>query len=69
MEILSAYINILERILFKKSERTCINMAKAIPIFRIFDYDKAIEFYTKWLGFNIDWQDREDPEDNSPVYM
>jgi catechol 2,3-dioxygenase-like lactoylglutathione lyase family enzyme len=26
------------------------------PIFRIFDYDKAIEFYIGWLGFTIDWE-------------
>lgn len=25
------------------------------PIFRIFDYDKAVEFYVNWLGFTIDW--------------
>jgi uncharacterized glyoxalase superfamily protein PhnB len=36
------------------------------PIFRIFDYDKAIEFYVDWLGFKIDWESREG---DSPVYM
>jgi catechol 2,3-dioxygenase-like lactoylglutathione lyase family enzyme len=25
------------------------------PTFRIFDYDKAVEFYINWLGFKIDW--------------
>ena len=40
---------------------------KTIPILRIFDYDKAIEFYVNWLGFKIDW---EYPlEKNSPVYI
>lgn len=33
-------------------------MAKAIPILRIFDYPKAIEFYIDWLGFQIDWENR-----------
>ena len=28
------------------------------PVFRIFDYAKAIEFYVGWLGFRIDWEDR-----------
>ena len=41
-------------------------MATAIPIFRIFDYDKAREFYTDWLEFEIDW---EHQPDDSPVYM
>lgn len=37
------------------------------PIFRIFDYDKAIEFYIDWLGFKIDWEHQF--EENTPVYM
>jgi catechol 2,3-dioxygenase-like lactoylglutathione lyase family enzyme len=40
---------------------------KAIPILRIFDYDKAIEFYVNWLGFKIDWEHTF--EENTPVYM
>jgi hypothetical protein len=30
------------------------------PIFRIFDYRKAYEFYVEWLGFHIDWEERSD---------
>jgi catechol 2,3-dioxygenase-like lactoylglutathione lyase family enzyme len=41
-------------------------MATINPIFRIFDYDKAIEFYVTWLGFKIDWEHR--PPD-SPIYL
>lgn len=41
-------------------------MPTIIPIFRIFDYDKAIEFYVQWLGFSIDWEDKPD---NAPVYL
>lgn len=41
-------------------------MAKIIPILRIFDYDKAIEFYVNWLGFKIEWEDKKD---HWPVYM
>jgi len=37
------------------------------PILRIFDYNKAIEFYVNWLGFKIDWEHRFD--ENAPVYM
>ena len=28
------------------------------PVFRIFDYSKAIGFYVGWLGFHLDWEDR-----------
>lgn len=40
---------------------------KTIPILRIFDYDKAIEFYVHWLGFTIVWEHRF--EEHTPVYM
>lgn len=39
---------------------------KVIPMLRIFDYAKAIEFYVDWLGFQIDWEDK--PE-HAPVYL
>jgi catechol 2,3-dioxygenase-like lactoylglutathione lyase family enzyme len=41
-------------------------MATVKPILRIFDYDKALEFYIAWLGFTIDWEHR--PE-GSPAYL
>lgn len=37
-----------------------------IPVFRVFDYAKTIEFYVNWLGFDINWEYR--PE-GSPFYM
>lgn len=37
-----------------------------IPILRIFDYQKMIEFYIDWLGFEIAWEHRF--EENAPVY-
>lgn len=40
---------------------------KVIPVLRIFDYKKAIEFYVDWLGFKINWEHTFD--ENSPVYM
>lgn len=40
---------------------------KVVPILRIFDYAKAIEFYVDWLGFKIDWEHRF--EENAPVYI
>jgi catechol 2,3-dioxygenase-like lactoylglutathione lyase family enzyme len=41
-------------------------MAEVIPVFRIFDYNKVLEFYIDWLGFKIDWEDRPA---HSPLYM
>ncbi|ASK29810.1 glyoxalase/bleomycin resistance/extradiol dioxygenase family protein [Chryseobacterium sp. T16E-39] len=38
-----------------------------IPILRIFDYRKTIEFYVDWLGFEITFEHRF--EDHTPVYM
>ncbi|MGA0560005.1 glyoxalase superfamily protein [Larkinella sp. VNQ87] len=38
-----------------------------IPIFRIFDYEKAVTFYVDWLGFSIAWEHRF--EENAPVYL
>ena len=40
---------------------------KVIPILRIFDYQKAIEFYINWLGFKIEWEHTF--EEGIPIYM
>jgi len=40
---------------------------KTIPVFRIFDYEKAIEFYVEWLGFTVNFEHRF--EENMPVYL
>jgi catechol 2,3-dioxygenase-like lactoylglutathione lyase family enzyme len=39
----------------------------AIPVLRIFDLDKAKEFYLDFLGFRIDWEHRF--EDGAPIYL
>lgn len=44
-----------------------MNAEKVIPILRIFDYQKTIEFYINWLGFEIVWEHHF--KDNTPVYM
>ncbi|MEH7888452.1 glyoxalase superfamily protein [Elizabethkingia meningoseptica] len=38
-----------------------------IPVLRMFDYQKAKEFYVDWLGFDILWEHTFD--ENFPVYM
>ena len=40
---------------------------QTIPIIRIFDEDKAKEFYLGLLGMNLDWEHRF--ETGYPVYM
>lgn len=35
-------------------------MEKTIPLLRVSDYDKAIDYYIKWLGFKIDWEKKPD---------
>ncbi|MDN4606295.1 glyoxalase superfamily protein [Sporosarcina highlanderae] len=37
------------------------------PIFRIFDIEKAKEFYFDYLGFQLDWQHQFG--DNMPLYL
>jgi hypothetical protein len=32
-----------------------IAFERAIPMLRIFDHAKMVEFYLDWLGFTIDW--------------
>ena len=38
-----------------------------VPILRIFDEDKARQFYVDFLGFKIDWEHRFEP--GTPLYM
>ncbi|MEM5473550.1 glyoxalase superfamily protein [Hoeflea sp. AS60] len=39
----------------------------ATPIFRIFDVDKAREYYLGFLGMTVDWEHRHAPD--LPLYM
>src|SRR5262245_5130902 len=44
-----------------------LTTTQVIPIFRIFDVEKAKEFYVEYLRFKVDWEHRF--EANSPLYM
>jgi uncharacterized glyoxalase superfamily protein PhnB len=44
-----------------------MTVQKVIPVLRIFDYTKAVEFYINWLEFMIDWEHTF--EENTPIYM
>jgi uncharacterized glyoxalase superfamily protein PhnB len=42
-------------------------LGKTTPILRIFDEQKAREFYVNFLGFTVDWEHRFAPD--APLYM
>jgi catechol 2,3-dioxygenase-like lactoylglutathione lyase family enzyme len=44
-----------------------INFKQTIPLLRIFDVQKAKEFYVEFLGFKVDWEHHFD--ENSPAYL
>ncbi len=44
-----------------------MKLGTATPVLRMFDVDKAREFYIGYLGYKIDFEHRFEPE--SPLYM
>lgn len=44
-----------------------VEFLETIPILRIFDRQKALEFYRDYLGFTVDWEHRF--EADMPVYL
>lgn len=48
-------------------ENSSIRFEQPTSILRMFDIDKAREFYVGYLGFEVKWEHRFD--DNSPLYM
>ena len=40
---------------------------RTVPVLRVFDTAKAVEFYVDWLGCQIDWEHRF--YDDAPLYM
>ncbi|SMF40337.1 hypothetical protein SAMN02982989_1823 [Xaviernesmea oryzae] len=61
--ILAAKIDAAEP---RQRKTEAVSIQPAIPIFRIFSVDKAMEFYRGFLGFNVDWEHRFG--ENSPLY-
>ena len=44
-----------------------ITFGKTIPILRMFNVEKAREFYVEYLGFQVDWEHKF--ADVAPIYM
>ncbi len=59
--------NFVNRFYFSPLENKGLHILKTIPVLRIFDYAKAIEFYIDWLGFTLVWEHHF--EDNTPAYI
>src|SRR2546423_40315 len=51
----------------REGDAVAIAVLHTVPIFRVFDVDKAKEFYLGFLGFTLDWEHRFD--ERAPVYM
>jgi hypothetical protein len=62
--ILSAKIDTADKPAQKQGGH--VGIQPPIPIFRIFDVAKAMEFYCGFLGFTLDWEHRFG--DNFPLY-
>ncbi len=43
-----------------------VTLEPAVPVLRIYDLAKAMEFYVDFLGFRLDWEHRYAPD--LPVY-
>lgn len=44
-----------------------MQMSGAVPVLRMFNEEKAREFYVDFLGFSVDWEHRFEPD--LPMYM
>jgi catechol 2,3-dioxygenase-like lactoylglutathione lyase family enzyme len=44
-----------------------MDFLRTVPVLRIFSIEKAKEFYLGFLGFQIDWEHRFEPD--LPLYM
>ncbi|MGO4740536.1 glyoxalase superfamily protein [Bosea sp. 2KB_26] len=65
--ILAAKIGEAEASPAASTAPTGVTLNMGIPILRIFDLEKAREFYLGFLGFSMDWDHRYGPE--FPIYM
>jgi len=50
----------------RQKKPDAVSIQPAIPVFRIFSVDKAMEFYCDFLGFELDWEHRFG--ENFPLY-
>ena len=44
-----------------------VDFGSAIPVMQVFDFERARAFYIDYLGFDVEWAHRYDPE--APLYV
>lgn len=44
-----------------------VTFTRVVPILRIFDLDKARQYYVDYLGFTVDWEHRS--SESAPLYL
>jgi len=44
-----------------------MEVRRTVPILRMFDVERAKDFYLGFLGFTLDWEHQFEP--NTPIYM
>ena len=50
-----------------REDTHAVKFDRVVPVLRIFDADKAKEFYVDYLGMTVDWEHRFEP--GLPLYM
>ena len=60
-------MSVFNRFVYDPLAAAGFTVLKTIPMLRIFDYAKAVEFYVDWLGFTIVFEHHF--EANTAVYM
>lgn len=50
-------------------DTSAYSFKSSIPVIRMLDEAAARAFYIDYLGFNVDWEHRSNPEPSSPLYM
>jgi catechol 2,3-dioxygenase-like lactoylglutathione lyase family enzyme len=50
-----------------RDDGDALRVRETIPVLRIFDLERAREFYLGFLGFRLDWEHRFEPD--LPVYL
>ena len=61
-----SYASARQRLLASTREEPSMQFTRVVPVLRVFDTDKATEFYVDYLGMKVDWEHRF--EADLPLY-
>ena len=65
--LLASSSGLARRQSLSREDPHAVKFNRVIPVLRIFDIDKAKEFYVDYLGMTIDWEHRFEP--GLPLYV